>query len=108
MTLLQSLKKAVSAHAGSHFIRERFIRQTALLARLKYIKVAAKVPEKAWNDAKAFVKFASSVLKPSKFAKGWSLAILHSYVLTLLIALGDHEKLRRKVGAALQTFDKQR
>lgn len=77
-----------------------------LLGQLKYIKNKVSAPANAWHDADAFEKFMFSVLKPSRFAKGWTQRILHSFVLSMVLAHGDSKKLRAKAGAFLQKFDK--
>lgn len=105
-SLLISLKKAVHASKHDAILRQRLIAQAVLLGRLKYIKNRVAVPDKAWHDADAFQKFMFSVLKPSRFAKGWTHRILHSFVLAMVLAHGDSKKLRAKAGAFLQKFEK--
>ncbi len=107
MAVLSALRQTLHAQRESGVFRQRFIEQATLLHRLKYLKGPFRVPSAAFQDAQSFERFFSTLLKPSRFAKGWKLPVLHSFVLTLLIALGDDAKLRKKVGAALQQSEKQ-
>lgn len=105
VSFLQSVEQKIGTGFSNPHIRVAAIRQAFLLNHLKYLGGKLSVSEKTLLDEKTFKKFFNQLLKPSRFAKNWKLPVLHSFVLTVLIALGDDPKLRKKVGALLQKTD---
>lgn len=104
--LSSSVLRGMARHADDRHLRKAVLRQAAFLHHLHYFKGSFSIHDDALDDSKAFARLMAGLFKPSRFSKAWKLPVLHSFVLTLLIARGDDRALRRKVGALLQKSEK--
>jgi len=105
-SLATGFKTALHHHAASPVVRQRIVEQALLLRQLNYLKGSFSLPERLMTDPKTFERFVTGLFSPSRLTRDLKGPVLHSFVLTLLIALGDDAKLRRKVGASLQKTEK--
>lgn len=104
MNLLQSVKKMCKHHGRRVFVRERLVDQIGFMSKKGYFKRAVSLPVSAKKSPEAFNAFLDRTIQSKKFSKSAEPLILHALAVTLLIALGDSQLVRKKIGRALQTF----
>lgn len=102
MSLLSSVTRSIKHESGNSTVRMRVMSQLELLSSRGYLKARFKSTASMRRTPSAFEAAFMKTLKASNIAAGCQRLVLHSMVVTMLLALGDEPTLRKRVGVMLE------